>query len=123
MVNKEGLVKLTNEDNIFYDSIKKVYRYRMHCPKCGKISGCRCFEDIEDVEEASASGLDFCCSSKCSIYMLDSYEEERIKELMQELYIEKDIKDLTEEDASLILEDLCNDYDSLDYDHISGDAC
>lgn len=120
---KEGLVKLTDEDNIFYDSIEKMYRYMMHCPKCYKISGCRCFEDLEDAEEASTSGLDFCCSSKCSIDMLDSCEDERIKELMQELHIEKDIKDLTEEDASLILEDLCNDYDSLDYDYMGGDAC
>lgn len=123
MANREGLIKLTDEDNIFYDSIEKIYRYRTHCPNCKKVSGCRCFEDLEDVEEASASQLDFCCSSKCSIDKLDPCEEERIKEIMLLLNIEKDIKDLTEDEASLIIGELIDEYDSLDYDYINGETC
>lgn len=40
---KDGLIRLTNEKDIVYDSIGKTYRYRMHCPKCGAIGICKCY--------------------------------------------------------------------------------
>lgn len=29
---KEGFVRITGMPDVFYDSIEKLYRYRMHCP-------------------------------------------------------------------------------------------
>jgi len=120
-MSREGLIKITGEDNIFYDSIKKVYRYRMHCPICRNVSGCRCFEDLEDVLDASMSDLDFCCTYKCSIIGIKKYKDNEIENIMSAFGITDNIEDLTEEDAKSILCEM--DIDKLDYDYIDGEAC
>ncbi len=79
---KEGLIRLTDEKDIFYDSIEKVYRYRQHCPQCGtKIDTCMCYNDLEllfsDIDDNIS---DYTCSAKCSLlagdwdYLSDAME-------------------------------------------------
>lgn len=119
---RNKLIKLTGEDNLFYDSIEKVYRYRMHCPTCGKISGCQCFEDIEDAEHASISELDYCCTCKCTIMEIIKYDVYDINEIMSSLKINKDPKNLTEEDAENIIFEIEQEID-IDDDYIGGESC
>jgi len=90
---KEGLIRLTNEKDIFYDSIEKVYRYRMHCPNCKTvISTCICYNDLDvllmDIDEGVA---DYTCSSKCTVLSWGMSEE--VAEAMRELGFEKDLKE------------------------------
>ncbi len=99
----EGIIKLTNEDNLYYDSIEKVYRYRMHCPKCGKPSGCRCFPDLEEAETATMEDCDYACSSKCSVLYAYENNDSQIEEALQGLGFKRPIKELTDEETSLIM--------------------
>ncbi len=127
MINKltpirNKLIKLTGEDNLFYDSIEKVYRYRMHCPTCKKLSGCQCFEDLEDAEYASMNELDYCCSYKCTIMSIIEYGTYDIESIMSSLKIKNDINNLTEEDATNIISDIEQEID-FDYDYIGGESC
>jgi len=80
---KDGLIRLTDEKDIFYDSIEKVYRYRQHCPNCGtKIDNCMCYNDLDlllsDIDDGIA---DYTCSAKCALLvgewdeMTDAMEE------------------------------------------------
>ena len=90
---KEGLIRLTDEKDIFYDSIEKVYRYRMHCPNCKQvISTCICYNDLDvllmDIDERVA---DYTCSSKCTVLSWGMSEE--VTEAMQELGFEKDLRE------------------------------
>lgn len=99
----EGTIKLTAEDNLFYDSIERVYRYRMHCPQCGKPSGCRCFPDLEEAETATMDACDYACSSKCSVLYAYENNDSQIEEALECLDLKKSIKDLTEEETALII--------------------
>ncbi len=70
---KEGLIRLTDERDIFYDSIERVYRYRQHCPNCGtKIDNCMCYNDLDlllsDIDEGIS---DYTCSAKCALLVGD----------------------------------------------------
>lgn len=107
---KAGLVRLTGERDIFYDSIDKIYRYRMHCPGCKKvIPTCRCYgEDtggldrlLIDIDDGIA---DCTCSSKCALVINDCCE---VAEVMQEAGFEKDLRaclnQLTEEQSLDVL--------------------
>jgi len=67
---REGFIILTGKKDIFYDSLDRVYRVRMHCPHCTKFSGCRCFDTLEKAEEFIEDGIPFVCSSKCSLMIL-----------------------------------------------------
>ena len=87
-MNKRWLIKI--EDNIFYDSENRLYRYRQHCPNCGVlIPKCQCYEDLDqllgDIDDDIA---DVCCSSKCCLL---SGEWNDIDEAMQEAGFERDI--------------------------------
>ncbi len=68
---REGLVRIKGEEDLFYDSIEKVYRYRMHCPRCGKISGCRCFHHLEDIDDDEI----LCCTNVCFVNLSDLAKE------------------------------------------------
>lgn len=77
------LVKITDEENLFYDSEERLYRYRMHCPACGETSGCRCFETIEKAYDFMENDYDYLCSSRCFIESaVDDYE---LGEAMKEI--------------------------------------
>ncbi len=110
----EGIIKLTNEDNLFYDSVERVYRYRMHCPQCKKPSGCRCFPDLEEAETATMEDCDCACSSKCSVLYAYENNDSQIEEALEELGFKRQIKELTEEEISLIIPFLyANDKDLI----------
>ncbi len=110
MVNKQWLIKLTGEDNLFYDSEEKVYRYRNHCPTCGTVSGCQCFKDLETAEEATFEDLDYCCSSKC--VLIYNKEEggvddiDAIYEAMTTLGIRKGLTELTYQEVLKVIREL-----------------
>lgn len=108
----EGIVKLTAENDLFYDSVEKLYRYRMHCPECGTISGCRCFPDLEEAELATVSETDYACSSRCSL--LYSYENSdgQIEEALQCIGFNRPIKDLTVQESEQIISFLYKDIDT-----------
>ena len=66
---KDGFIRINDNNDIFYDSIEKVCRYRMHCSECEKlIPTCRCYHDLDclliDIEEGIA---DYTCSAKCCL--------------------------------------------------------
>jgi len=121
-MTREGLIKLTGEDNLFYDSIEKVYRYRMHCPRCRKISGCQCFEDLEDAEYASIHELDYCDTYKCTLREIIDYGNHDIERIMSSLEIKKNINNLTEKEAENIIDEISQEID-MDDDYIGGESC
>jgi hypothetical protein len=89
---KDGLIRLKANKNIFYDSIIKQYRYRMHCPECEKEipDGCRCYDDLDvllgDIDDGIA---DLTCCAKCCLINGDWDD---LGEAMQEAGLKKDIK-------------------------------
>lgn len=77
MINK--FIKISGYDNLFYDSEEKVYRYRMYCSVCGKLSGCRCFQELESAELAEDNDSSSLCSCRCFlISYADEYSDEFI---------------------------------------------
>lgn len=121
-MKREGLIKLTGEDNLFYDSIEKVYRYRMHCPRCKKLSGCQCFEDLEDAEYSSMHELDYCDTYRCTLKELIDYKNYDIDRIMFLLDIKKNINDMTELDAENIIEEISQEID-IDDEYLYGESC
>jgi len=79
----ESMIKVG--DNIFYDSLDRVYRYRMHCEICGRVSGCRCFESLEEAEDFSISGMDTMCSGKCYVVYMLNEDHELVEDTMKEM--------------------------------------
>jgi len=118
---KEGLIRITNEKNIFYDSIEKVYRYRQHCPNCSTIIDyCMCYSNLDLLYSDIDNGIsEHTYSAKCALLAGDWDE---LPDAIEDMGYEKGkpIKDLTEEEARKILEKLTFDFDG-DYPH--GDAC
>lgn len=111
-----GLVKVTGEDDLFYDSIEKVYRYRMHCPRCGRYSGCRCFQTLEAVDDALFHNPpSMHCSCRCYVNDTDDAAE-----YAEEMHIT--IKPTMEEwNAQKIVKAMIEDID--DYEDLGGEAC
>ena len=100
---KDGLIRLTGEKDIFYDSVEKVYRYRMHCPGCGKaINNCMCYQNLDRLCRDIIDGIaDYTCSAKCAL-MLGGWDD--LDEAMQATGIQDHgINDLTEEQAKKVL--------------------
>lgn len=142
------LTKITGEENIFYDSEERLYRYRMHCPNCGKESGCKCFEEIDEVYEFMDEGFDYTCSYRCFIDCFGDFElEESMKDMglidinyksvvpvfIQKIirtvryffntwrlkwYIYKYTRYMSEDDAREVIE-----FMDLDYDGTGGISC
>lgn len=90
---KEGLIRLTDEKDIFYDSIEKVYRYRMHCSYCDNvIPRCQCYHDLDKLLEDIDEGIaDYACSYKCSLM---GGEWDELEEAMCRAGIHKNTNDL-----------------------------
>ncbi|MFA4870874.1 MAG: hypothetical protein WC623_21935 [Pedobacter sp.] len=100
-MNKQWLIKI--QDNIYYDSEERVYRYKMHCPNCKQvISTCVCYTDLDTLLMNIDDGIaDFTCSSKCAL-LLGEWDE--LDEAMQEAGLERDVNialtELTSEQLS-----------------------
>jgi len=101
---KEGLIRLTGEKDIFYDSAGKVYRYRMHCLNCDMVStNCRCYHDLDDLLSDIDAGLaNYTCSSICAL-LYGHFDE--ITDAMEECGHSRDntIDSLTEDQALRVL--------------------
>ena len=83
---KKNLIRITGEKNLFYDSEDKLYRCRMHCPYCGKDSGCRCFDTLEKAEGFVENGTKIICSSKCFLMtFIDDQGIDDIRDTMWEM--------------------------------------
>ena len=107
---KEGLIRITGEKDIFYDSIEKVYRYRMHCPNCKKvISICRCYQDLDALLINIDDGIaDYTCSSKCA---LNFGEWDELGEAMQALDLSRDLKECVSELSAQQLKESLRKYE------------
>lgn len=95
-MNKQYLIKITGEDNLWYDSEEKVYRKRLYCD-CGKVAGCRCYPDLF----AAQYNEDFMtCSYKCAL----KYSEwDGFNDACIAIGVRRGIKDLTIEELKLIV--------------------
>lgn len=112
---KEGLIKITGRDNLYYDSNTKQYRSRMHCHYCGKPSGCWCYPDFESIPMWDEEFPKNYCSDRH--FVLDN----DVKDIARELGIT--IKTTMEEwNASKIVRALMENFDG-DYDVPSGEGC
>ncbi len=115
--NMDGHIKITGEDNLFYDSINNEYRYRMHCPYCGKVSGCWCYGiDIDEVPMFDEDRANVYC---CDVHFVVDVEE--CKEIADILNIK--IKPTMEEwNASKIVKVFMAEIDGNDEYHV-GPGC
>ncbi|MBE0522209.1 MAG: hypothetical protein IBX39_08120 [Candidatus Methanoperedenaceae archaeon] len=121
---KDELIKLTNEKDIFYDSIKKVYRYRMHCPNCGTvIKPYKCYHDLDVLRTDINEGLaNYTCSSKCALLIGNWNNIDEVVQLLGlDVDVKKDISELTEDQATQVLNILTDGEDYFDYPH--GEDC
>jgi len=118
---KEGLIKLIGEKEIFYDSVKKVYRYRMHCPNCGMVAKkCRYYHDLDNLLSDIDAGLaNYTCSSICAL-LYGHFDE--ITDAMEECGHSRDttIDCLTEHQALQVLSLLVA---GEDFDCPGGENC
>jgi len=124
---KECLIRLTDEKDLFYDSEDRCYRYRMHCPYCGKYSGCRCFPTLEKAENFAEDGMNFLCSSMCFLNsMIDDQGREDIGDTMKEMgmiwrlkwYVYKYTGYISEQDAYEVIDTM-----EIDFDSVEGESC
>ncbi len=114
---KNGLIKITDTDNLYYDSNTKQYKSRMHCPYCGKPSGCYCYKDFDSVPLFEEEFPNFHCSNRC--FVLDARSE--CGDIAEALCIT--IKPTMEEwNASKIVKVFMEDFEG-DADIPSGDMC
>lgn len=109
MANKQGLIRIQGEENIWYDSDEKVYRYRMHCPNCKVALPCRCYQDLEallgDIDDGIA---DFTCSAKCAL-LIGEWDE--LDEAMQEAGLTGDLRKCLSKLTNEQLDDVIRGYD------------
>ena len=113
---KEGLIKITDTENLYYDSITKQYKFGMHCPYCGKHSGCWCFPDFECIPLFEEEFPNTYCSDRHFVLG----ESDSVEDIASEMGIT--IKLTMEEwNASKIVKALMEtDYDG---DCPSGETC
>ncbi len=107
---KEGLVKITGEDNLYYDSITKQYKSAMHCPICGKYSGCWCYPDFdsiplweEEYPNTYCCDVHFCLDSGSDLYDIADALKITIKPTMEEWNASKIVR--------VYMEDIDTDYE------------
>jgi len=106
---KEGLIKIKtervesdlvfdiSEHNIYYDSIEGVYKRKLKC-ECNVEVGCFCFGNIEAAIE-STYNFPVCCN-RC--YLKDP-ESHFVEGCIADLYPEKSIDDLTDDEIDNII--------------------
>lgn len=105
-MEKRWLIKINGENNLYYDSEKKIYRLRLFCPYCDKPSDCQCYEDYEDYEYDRSSEFPVrCCSYLCCLLANPGAETENIKETARDIGIGvKQLTEYTEEEAEQIID-------------------
>lgn len=110
-MNKQWLIKINGEDNLYYDSEEKEYRLRLFCPYCRKPSECQCYNKYEDYVIDAIEGLpERCCSYLCCLIINSENEKENIVTATRKIGIDiKQLDKYTEEDAKLIVEYLVNE--------------
>ena len=111
---KDGIIKIAAEEKLYYDSNTKQYKSKMHCPYCGKPSGCWCYPDFESTPMWDEDYPNAYCSDRC--FVLD----DNCQDIASELGIT--IKPTMEEwSASKIVKIFTEDvYDNFD---VSGGTC
>ena len=124
---QENLIRITGEQDLFYDGENRVYKYRMHCPYCGKPSGCRCFETLGKAEDFMDDNISFMCSSTCSlINFIDDFGEDDVGDTMKEMGIIWRLKwyifmltgRISKSDAHEVINNM-----NLECDLVEGEAC
>ncbi len=114
---KDGLIKITGMDNLYYDSNTKQYKSKMHCPHCGKYSGCWCYPDFESLPMWNEDYPNVYC---CDVHFVLDLKED-VGETAAEMGIT--IKPTMEEwNAAKIVKVIMEDVDSMDWD-VSGSSC
>ena len=105
-MERKWLIKINGEDNLYYDSEKKVYRLRLFCPRCHKPSDCQCYENYEDYEYDRASGFpEMCCSYVCCLLASPNTEIKKIAKTALSLGIDvKPLEEYTEKEAEQIID-------------------
>lgn len=115
---KESLIKITETEKLYYDSNTKQYKSKMHCPYCGKSSGCWCYPDFESVPMFEEEYPNIYCSDRCFVLGCDY---SNINEIAEALHI--NVKPTMEEwNASKIVREVMRDIDDMDWD-VSGSSC
>lgn len=115
---KDGLIKITGEDHLYYDSITKQYKSTMHCPHCRKYTGCWCYPDYESVSLWDEEYPNACCSDRCFVLGLIS----DMQDIADDLGIT--IKPTMEEwNAHKIVKAYMADMEQTDFDIPSGGVC
>jgi len=115
---KDGLIKITDTDNLYYDSESKQYKYQMHCPHCGKHSGCWCFPDFDCIPLFEDEFPNLYCSDRHFVLGCDY---SNLAEIADMLHIT--IKPTMEEwNASKIVKILMDEIEYMDWD-VSGGSC
>lgn len=117
-MNKQWLIKINEEDNLYYDSEEREYRLRLFCSYCHKPSDCQCYKKYEDYVDDSIEGFpERCCSYLCCLIINSENERENIIRASRKVGIGVKLLDkYTEEDAKLIVEYLVDEgiWDFLD---------
>jgi hypothetical protein len=117
-INKQWLIKINGEDNLYYDSENKDYRLRLFCPHCHKPSECQCYRHYDDYLVDYVEGFPVrCCSFLCCLIINSDNETKNIIEAAQNIGISiKDFSDYTEEEAKKIINYLIDEgiWDFLD---------
>lgn len=103
-MEKRWFIKINDENNLYYDSEKKIYRLRLFCVHCGKSYDCQCYEEYEDYEYDKSSGIPSrCCSYMCCLLTTPSSEIDYIKKVIEKLGMSvKPLTEYTEDEAEQI---------------------
>ncbi len=111
-MTKQWFIKINGEDNLYYDSEKKIYRLRLLCAHCHKPFECQCYEYYEDYEYDKLSGFPSrCCSYLCCLLASPSGEIESIKKAVQALGMDvKLLEEYTEKEAEQIIDHIFGGY-------------
>lgn len=105
-MNKQWLIKINGEDDLYYDSWNKEYMLRLFCPNCHKPSTCQCYESYDDYVFDSISELPVrCCSYLCCLVINSDSETENIIKVVQNIGLEiKPFSRYTEKEAEQIVD-------------------
>lgn len=104
-MNKQWLIKINGEDNLYYDSENHEYRLRLFCPYCNKPSTCICYNSYEDYGHDYISGFPVdCCSYLCCLIINSESETENIIKAIRNIGIDiKPFTKYTEKEAKQIV--------------------